>query len=78
MDNTLVTTAEASKLLCISPKTLEAMRVRGDGPIFTRVSRKRIAYRLIDLNSYIESRLHQSTSEYQAHNRRLCDAIDAY
>jgi hypothetical protein len=35
-----LTTKEAAALLGVSPKGLEAMRARGDGPPFTRIGRR--------------------------------------
>jgi hypothetical protein len=45
-----------------SPRTLEKMRVRGDGPAFYKVGKK-VIYRIEDLNAWIEKKRCQSTSE---------------
>lgn len=54
----------AAAVLAISPKTLEAMRVRGNGPAWVKVSARRVAYRVEDLEAYVKARTFSSTSEY--------------
>ncbi len=46
----------------LSKKTLQAMRVRGDGPMFVKIGRL-VRYRQSDLDQYIDSRAVRSTSE---------------
>lgn len=64
MDIFLLSPNDAAKALCVSLKTLEAMRLRGNGPIYVKVSSRRIAYRRSDIQAFIEKRTFQSTSEY--------------
>ncbi|WP_442855253.1 hypothetical protein [Bosea sp. PAMC 26642] len=40
------------------------MRLRGNGPKWARVSKRRIAYRQEDLREWIDRRIYSSTSEY--------------
>ena len=53
---------EAAALLRLSERTLERMRVTGDGPPFVKAGR-RVLYRTGDLDQWIASRLRRSTSE---------------
>jgi predicted DNA-binding transcriptional regulator AlpA len=58
----LLTTPEAAALCRISKSTLEHARVRGDGPPFIRVGRKRIAYHRDALEAWLTGRQVTSTS----------------
>jgi hypothetical protein len=60
----LFSPAAAAKFLTINIKTMEAMRLRGNGPKWVRVSSRRIAYRPADLRTWVDNRLYSSTSEY--------------
>jgi hypothetical protein len=51
----------AAELLDLSPRKLQLMRQRGDGPRFVRVSARCIRYRLGDLEAWQESRLATNT-----------------
>jgi excisionase family DNA binding protein len=62
---TLLTQREAATLLKLSERTVERMRVAGNGPRFTRIGRS-IRYRLTDIESYISSRVVGSTSEVRS------------
>jgi helix-turn-helix protein len=53
----------AAKLLSVEPRTLQAWRQRGGGPLFVRVSSRAIRYRRRDLIAWAESRLRSNTSE---------------
>lgn len=62
----LLTTIEAAKYLRLSPRTLERLRVQGDGPRFMKAGRglrARVLYTPSDLHDWI-SRTYGSTSEY--------------
>jgi hypothetical protein len=62
----LLTTIEAAKYLRLSPRTLERLRVQGDGPRFMKAGRglrARVLYAPGDLQGWI-SRTYGSTSEY--------------
>ena len=58
----LLSPRQAAELLCLSPKTLERIRVSGGGPKFVRI-RGSVRYRQEDLESWLASRLVGSTSE---------------
>ena len=55
-------TAEAARLLRLSPRTLESMRVRGGGPVFRRHGR-RVVYSREDLIAWSDGQARCSTSE---------------
>ena len=59
----LLFTAEAALLLGLSPRTLEAFRLRGGGPPFIAVTPKAVRYRRRDLEDWITARLRVSTSD---------------
>jgi predicted DNA-binding transcriptional regulator AlpA len=58
----LLTQHDAAKRLLLSQRTLERWRVSGTGPRYVKLNR-RVAYREADLESWITSRVVQSTSE---------------
>ena len=53
----LLTTAQAAEFLNSTEAALHARRHRGGGPMFVRVSPRRIMYRKCDLLGWIEQRL---------------------
>jgi len=53
---------EAAKLLGVSTRTLERLRIAGTGPQFTRLGRL-VRYRECDLADYVARNLRTSTSE---------------
>ncbi len=55
--------AEAAHLLGLSPRTLEAMRVRGGGPVFYAIGRRSIRYQRSDVIAWREMRRRASTSD---------------
>lgn len=62
----LLTPQLAAKVLHLSPRTLEGMRYRGDGPAFAKLGdgrSARILYRRVDLDAWVASRLRKSTGE---------------
>ena len=61
--NALLHTAEAAFLLGLSPRTLETLRLKGDGPPFIVVTKKAVRYRRQDIMDWIRVRKRQSTSE---------------
>jgi len=58
----LLTQAEAAKLLSLSERTLERLRVSGGGAKFVRLG-KSVRYRECDLIAWVEARVVGSTSE---------------
>ena len=59
----LLTTKQAATWLGYKPRMLEARRLRGDGPLYVRISARATRYRLEDLQTWVNSRLKSSTSE---------------
>jgi hypothetical protein len=57
----LLTTSEAAAFLRLAPQTLRALRSRGGGPVFCRLSANRCAYDAADIRSFIESKKRNST-----------------
>ncbi len=58
----LINEEQASVTLKVSPRTLQAWRVRGCGPKFIKVGRS-VRYRLKDVQTFVNENVHQSTSE---------------
>ena len=62
-----VMTPHAAKILNLSPRTLEPMRVEGTGPRFFKAGggvRSRVLYKVSDLYAWLESISFTSTSQY--------------
>lgn len=62
--NQKLETPEAAAYVGNATKTLEKWRVVGGGPRFIKNGRK-VVYEVADLDAWLESRRHYSTSEYQ-------------
>jgi hypothetical protein len=63
----LLTTVEAAEYLRLSPRTLEDMRVTGNGPRYFKLGpgkRSKVVYRKEDLELWIGRFGYLSTSEY--------------
>lgn len=58
----LLTQSDAAKLLRLSERTLERLRLQGGGPRYIKANRS-VRYRECDLESWIERRVVNSTSE---------------
>ena len=58
----LLTQIEAAKILRLSERTLERLRVSGAGPSFVKAGRS-IRYREIDIEKWIARRVVSSTSQ---------------
>ncbi|RTL88153.1 MAG: DNA-binding protein [Hyphomicrobiales bacterium] len=61
----MLTENEAANLLSISHRTLQAWRIKGEGPLFVSVGRL-VRYRQADLDAWLESRKSASTSALAA------------
>lgn len=57
---------EAAAYCRRSRSTMEKYRHFGGGPTFIRVSARAVLYRKVDLDAWLESKMHGSTSEYVA------------
>ncbi len=56
----------AAKLVGLSPRTLQKLRLEGDGPRFVRLTGRRIGYTTDALQAWINARSVSSTSEAAA------------
>ena len=65
----LFTQGEAARLLRLSQRTLERLRVQGGGPCFVKCGRS-VRYRETDLEEWIAARVVSSTSEEVNHDRK--------
>lgn len=62
----LLTTQEAAALLGLSPRTLEGLRRRGDGPPFKALSRNVVRYGADELKAWIDGRTVEHTARARA------------
>ena len=46
----------AIKIIGVSPRTWDRMRARGETPPITKISERRIGYRLTDLKAWLDAR----------------------
>jgi predicted DNA-binding transcriptional regulator AlpA len=46
----------AIKLTGVSPRTWDRMRARGETPPITKISERRIGYRVVDLKAWLDAR----------------------
>ncbi len=58
----LLTEAQAARLLNFTPRFLQARRARGDGPPWVSISARAIRYRRSDLLDWIESHVRTSAA----------------
>ena len=65
----LFTQGEAARLLRLSERTLERLRLQGGGPCFVKAGRS-VRYRETDLEEWIAARVVSSTSEEVNHDRK--------
>ena len=59
----LINEKAAGDFLDLTSRTMQAMRQRGGGPRFVRISARCVKYRRVDLKSYADARLRSSTSD---------------
>ena len=58
----LLNKAQAADFLNVSIRSLQAWRVKGGGPKYSKIGRS-VRYRQCDLDAYVEGNLTTSTSE---------------
>jgi excisionase family DNA binding protein len=63
----LLTQSDAAKLLRLSERTLERLRLQGGGPPFVKAGRS-VRYRESDLDAWIAARVVSNTSEIGAND----------
>jgi hypothetical protein len=54
---------QAAQYLTISPRTLQEYRLKGGGPRFVKVGRRKLAYDIHDLIAYMDANKRCSTSD---------------
>jgi predicted DNA-binding transcriptional regulator AlpA len=59
----LIGTEEAACYLGVSKRMLEALRVRGGGPIYVRLARNKVRYKISDINTWVAARRYENTSQ---------------
>lgn len=67
VENDLLTTVDAARLLLLSVPTLERMRSLGTGPTFIKLGtgrRARVVYRRSDIEAWLETLRFQKTDQY--------------
>jgi hypothetical protein len=52
----VVDESTAIMLANVSPRTWDRLRARGEGPPITKLSDRRIGYRLVDLKAWLDAR----------------------
>ena len=57
----LITTKEAARYLGITPRYLEARRLRGGGPPFVKLGSKAVRYRISDVTKWVEASTRAAT-----------------
>jgi hypothetical protein len=57
------TPAQVAEALHTTEASLAQMRYRGDGPVFARVGRRRVLYRWLDVEKWVEGSLHTRTDQ---------------
>ena len=58
----LLTQSEAARVLRLSERTLERLRLQGGGPLYVKAGRS-VRYREADLEEWVSARVVNSTSE---------------
>lgn len=59
----IVSTSEATFLLGISRASLQRLRSNGGGPRFVKLGKRKVAYRMADLEEWLDSRAAISTAD---------------
>jgi predicted DNA-binding transcriptional regulator AlpA len=73
-DEVLLREQDAARFLSVSPRTLQAWRYRGGGPVYVQISIRAVRYRLSDLRRWTQQRLRQNTAEEQTEKTNFRDA----
>ena len=68
----LLTQSDAAKLLRLSERTLERLRLQGGGPPYIKCGRS-VRYRETDLEAWIAQRIVSSTSDVGCANLHNCN-----
>lgn len=65
----LLSTDKAAEWLGLSPRTLEDWRLRGGGPLFCKLGRRAVRYRIEDLETFVRSGVCLNTGDAPSHAR---------
>ena len=57
---------DAAAYVGLSPSTLAKMRLRGDGPVYSKAGPRIVIYDKLDLDSWLTAQRRRSTSEIVA------------
>lgn len=57
---------DAAKYLGLSASTLAKLRMSGDGPVFAKLGRRAVVYRLSDLDDWLKRNRRKSTLDNAA------------
>ena len=66
----LLNEEQAAEFLGLKPRTLQAWRWSGGGPRFVRLSARAVRYRQSDLDSFVDDRVFENTSQGSRDNGR--------
>jgi predicted DNA-binding transcriptional regulator AlpA len=61
----VITTKTAARFVGLSESTLAKLRLNGNGPIYCKLGR-RVVYRIVDLEEWLQSRTARHTSDGDA------------
>lgn len=61
-----LSTRELADLLGVSVQYCKMGRIRGDGPPYLRLAANAIRYRRSDVEAWLRTRLHATTTEYKS------------
>lgn len=67
MSEVFLTEKDVSRMLKVCIRTVQAFRYEGGGPPFVRISERRIAYRLSDIEAWAAARTFKSRAAELAH-----------
>ena len=63
LQTTKLRAPEAATYVGLSPSTLAKMRLRGDGPVYSKAGPRVVIYDKADLDAWLEGQKRRSTSE---------------
>ena len=62
-NNAIRSPKQAADWLGLSPSTMAKLRLSGDGPVFIKLGARRVGYRQVDLEAWVNAHVRRSTSE---------------
>lgn len=76
MQDPLLTTKQAARLLALQPCTLEKWRHTGDGPLFLKIGLRSVRYTREDLQSFLERRRSTANTSRQKKSAAQVACLD--